>query len=217
MVKKWTYNEAYELLKPYESDFFMSIMLAQFNLESVMGTSELAVKANNFTGHKITGWSGEVYKKDTIEDDGKGNKFVAKSEPFRKYKTPSEWAKYHASWLQRKPKVYYNAINAKTVEWQAGALEGTYATDTSYAKKLMDIIERDGLKKYDTQKGNDTMAKLTLEQAFAKLGLPFKKQLLPLTKTYGRVNRKEGIVIHQTGAPSAGSNAQAMANYQANM
>ena len=217
MVKKWTYDEAYELLKPYKSDFFMSIMLAQFNLESVMGTSGLAVKANNFTGHKTTGWNGEVYKKDTIEDDGKGNKFVAKSEPFRKYKTPSEWAKHHASWLQRLPKVYNKAINAKTVEEQAKALQGTYATDTAYAKKLLDIIERDGLKKYDKKKGNDTMAKLTLEQAFAKLGLPFKKQLLPLTKTYGRVNRKEGIVIHQTGAPSAGSNAQAMANYQANM
>ena len=105
MVKKCTYDEAYELLKPYESDFFMSIMLAQFNLESVMGTSELAVKANNFTGHKTTGWNGKVYKKDTIEDDGQGNKFVAKSEPFRKYKTPSEWAKHHASWLQRLPKV----------------------------------------------------------------------------------------------------------------
>ena len=61
------------------------------------------------------------------------------------------------------------------------------------------------------------MAKLTLEQAFAKLGLTFKKQLLPLTKTYGRVNRREGIVIHQTGAPQAGRNAQWMANYQRTM
>ena len=156
MVRKWTYDEAYELLKPYESDFFMSIMLAQFNLESVMGTSELATKANNFTGHKTTGWNGKVYKKDTIEDDGKGNKFVAKSEPFRKYKTPSEWAKHHASWLQRLPDTYTKAINAKTVEEQAQALQGTYATDTAYAKKLLDIIERDGLKKYDEKKGTDT-------------------------------------------------------------
>ena len=123
MVRKWTYDEAYELLKPYESDFFMSIMLAQFNLESVMGTSELAVNASNFTGHKTTGWSGDVYKKDTIEDDGKGNKFVAKSEPFRKYNNPSEWAKYHAGWLQRLPDTYAKAINAKTVEEQAKALQ----------------------------------------------------------------------------------------------
>lgn len=168
MVKKWTYDEAYELLKPYESDLFMSIMLAQFNLESVMGTSELAVKANNFTDHKTTGWNGEVYKKDTIEDDGKGNKFVAKSEPFRKYKTPSEWAKHHASWLQRLPKVYNKAIGSKTVEEQAKALQGTYATDTGYAKKLLDIIERDGLKKYDTKKGNDKMAYIGIDIGHGK-------------------------------------------------
>ena len=168
MVKKWTYDEAYELLKPYESDFFMSIMLAQFNLESVMGTSELAVKANNFTGHKTTGWNGKVYKKDTIEDDGKGNKFVAKSEPFRHYASPSEWAKHHASWLQRLPDTYAKAINAKTVEEQAQALQGTYATDTSYAKKLLDIIERDNLKKYDEKKGNGNMAYIGIDIGHGK-------------------------------------------------
>ena len=170
MVKKWTYDEVYELLEPYPSDFFKSIMLAQFNLESVMGTSELAVEANNFTGHKTTGWSGEVYKKDTIEDDGKGNKFVAKSEPFRKYKTPSEWAKYHAGWLQRLPSVYSKAINAETVEEQAQALQGTYATDTKYAEKLLNIIERDNLKKYD--KGVGKMAYIGIDIGHGKNSPP---------------------------------------------
>ena len=168
MVKKWTYDEAYELLKPYKSDLFMSIMLAQFNLESVMGTSELAVKANNFTGHKTTGWSGEVYRKDTIEDDGKGNKFVAESEPFRKYSSPSEWAKHHSGWLQRLPKTYAKAINAKTVEDQARALQGTYATDTSYANKLLEIIDRDGLRKYDTKKGVGKMAYIGIDIGHGK-------------------------------------------------
>ena len=153
-----TYDEVYKSLSKYESDFFMSIMLAQWALESDYGKSELATEANNYTGHKTTGWSGEVYLKDTIEDDGKGNKFVAKSEPFRKYSSPDDWAKNHASWLQRLPDTYTKAINAKTVEEQAQALQGTYATDTSYAKKLLDIIERDGLKKYDTKKGTDTMS-----------------------------------------------------------
>ena len=212
MAKKWTYDEAYELLKPYKSDFFMSIMLAQFNLESIMGTSELAVEANNFTGHKTTGWSGEVYKKDTIEDDGKGNKFVAKSEPFRKYKTPSEWAKNHASWLQRKPEVYYNAINAKTVEWQAGALQGTYATDTSYAKKLMDIIERDGLKKYDTQKGNDTMSfprpKMTDRRKQA-LGYPGSGAYAKRS-----VSAIKNIVWHYTATKHEGNGATIIQNHE---
>lgn len=61
------------------------------------------------------------------------------------------------------------------------------------------------------------MAKLTTTEAFKVLGLTFKKQILPPVKSYGRVNRKQGIVLHQTGAPQAGANAQAMANYQKNM
>lgn len=212
MVRKWTYDEAYELLKPYESDFFMSIMLAQFNLESVMGTSELGVKANNFTGHKTTGWNGEVYKKDTIEDDGKGNKFVAKSEPFRKYKTPSEWAKHHASWLQRLPKVYNKAISAKTVEEQAKALQGTYATDTAYAKKLLDIIERDGLKKYEKKKGNDTMSfprpKMTDRRKQA-LGYPGSGAYAKRS-----VSAIKNIVWHYTATKHEGNGATIIQNHE---
>ena len=212
MVKKWTYDEAYELSKPYESDFFMSIMLAQFNLESVMGTSELAVEANNFTGHKTAGWSGDVYKKDTIEDDGKGNKFVVKSEPFRKYKTPSEWAKHHASWLQRLPKVYNKAISAKTVEEQAKALQGTYATDTGYAKKLLDIIERDGLKKYDKKKGNDTMSfpkpKMTDRRKQA-LGYPSRGAYAKRS-----VSAIKNIVWHYTATKHEGNGATIIQNHE---
>lgn len=212
MVKKWTYDEAYELLKPYESDFFMSIMLAQFNLESVMGTSELAVKANNFTGHKTTGWSGDVYKKDTIEDDGKGNKFVAKSEPFRKYKTPAEWAKHHASWLQRLPSTYAKAINAKAVEEQARALQGTYATDTAYAKKLLDIIERDGLKKYDTKKGNETMSfprPKIIDRRKQALGYPGRGAYAKRS-----VSAIKNIVWHYTATKHEGNGATIIQNHE---
>lgn len=150
MVK--TFDEAYELLKPYPSDFFMSIMLAQWALESDKGRSELALEAFNFTGHKAqpNEWSADrVYKKDTIEDDGEGTKFIAPKEPFRLYHNPQEWAKHHASWMQRKPSTYAKAISAKTVEEQARALQGTYATDTSYAKKLMDMIKANNLTRFD--------------------------------------------------------------------
>ena len=210
MVKKWTYDEIYDLFKPYKSDLFMSIIMAQVNLESVMGTSELAVKANNFTGHKITGWNGKVYKKDTIEDDGKGNKFVAKSEPFRHYASPSEWAKHHASWLQRLPDTYAKAINAKTVEEQAQALQGTYATDTSYAKKVLAIIERDNLKKYDEKLKNerDKTTKPTNEKddsLMAKLRTPIKRHTL--VNMGGQIGKIEYIVIHFVGA-----SGQALAN-----
>jgi|GEM_PF-6501988 len=159
MSKRWTYDKLYELLNPYNSDFFMSIMLAQVYLESVMGTSELAVNANNFTGHKTNGWTGKIYYKDTVEYDAEGNPFIAKSEPFRLYDSPKEWAKHHAGWLRRLPDTYAKAINAKTVEEQARALQGTYATDTSYASKLLNIINKYNLTQYD-KKESDKVSKL---------------------------------------------------------
>lgn len=157
-----TYDAAYKSLSKYESDFFMSIMLAQWAIESDYGKSELATEANNYTGHKTTGWTGAVYPKDTIEDDGKGNKYVAKQELFRKYASPDEWAKAHASWLQRLPETYAKAVSAKTVDEQAGALQGTYATDTDYKVKLLKKIKEDGLLKYDTKKESGKMPKVLL-------------------------------------------------------
>ena len=208
MIK--TYDQAYKSLSKYDSDFFMSIMLAQWALESDYGKSELATQANNYTGHKTTGWSGEVYLKDTIEDDGKGNKFVAKSEPFRKYASPDDWAKAHASWLQRLPEVYAKAINAKTVEEQAGALQGTYATDTSYKKKLLDIIERDNLKQYDKKESSPVSNKPALNIEVKLLG--------NYRKSFGRNSSKKiGITLHQSGAPQANWNADRMHQYQVDM
>ena len=163
MVK--TFDEAYELLKPYPSDFFMSIMLAQWALESDKGRSELALKAYNFTGHKAQPdeWPADrVYKKDTIEDDGEGTKFIAPKEPFRLYHNPQEWAKHHASWLQRLPDTYAKVISAKTVEEQAQALQGTYATDTTYAKKLMDMIKANNLTRFDIKKESAKMPTVLL-------------------------------------------------------
>lgn len=158
-----TYDEVYKSLSKYESDFFMPIMLAQWALESDYGRSELSVKANNFTGHKTTGWTGKVYKKDTIEYDKNGKAYVAKSEPFRHYDSPSEWAKHHASWLQRLPDTYAKAITAKSVQEQAQALQNTYATDINYASELMKKIEEDGLMKYDKKKGNGNMAYIGID------------------------------------------------------
>lgn len=206
-----------------------AIPLAQFALESDWSTSELARNANNHAGHKFKGDDGwdkkRQYIKDAEEQDSKGNKYIIPDTGWRKYDSNKEFATHHATWLSRTPsyeKVYAKALNAKTWQEQLLAMQGTYALDIKYYSKVKEIIDKYNLTEYDkvdnqNNKGEDIVAKLTLEQAFAKLGVKFKKQLLPLTKTYGRVNRKEGIVIHQTGAPSAGSNAQAMANYQANM
>ena len=112
--------------------------------------------------------------------------------------------------------MYKQAIEATTYQEEAKGLTGTYAGDPHYASKLIKVIEEYKLTQYD-MKGETQMAKLTMQQAAAKLGLKLVVEPLPLTKTFGRINRKQGIVIHQTGAPGVGQNARAMANYQRNM
>lgn len=209
-------NKIAPLIIKYPSPLLASIRIAQACLESADGTSELAVKANNLFGIKASApWTGTKYAKESYEWVD-GMKQLHTSD-FRRYDTWEDSIKDHANFITSTPRrieFYGKAIAAQTYIGQAGGLTGTYATDPEYGAKLIKIIEEYDLTQYDKE---DKMAKLTLEQAFAKLGLPFKKQLLPLTKTYGRVNSKKGIVIHQTGAPQKGKNAQWMANYQASM
>ncbi|WP_419775184.1 glucosaminidase domain-containing protein [Ignavigranum ruoffiae] len=205
----------------YPSDFFNSVAIAQACLESGYGQSELAKEANNLFGYKAKRgeWDGETYLKESPEEI-KGAIHIKRSN-FRKYNSWEASVKDHAKMLSRSDwyKNYYRkAISAKTPEEQAKALVNTYATDSKYAEKLIDIINYYGLKAYDEfQKGERPMTKLTMQQAAAKLGLKLVVEPLPLTKTFGRINRKQGIVIHQTGAPGVGQNARAMANYQRNM
>lgn len=232
--EKMAYFDYWNELLPEDTDFVSrAIPLAQFALESAWSTSELALEANNHAGHKFKGDDGwdktRQYIKDAEEQDTQGNKYIVPDTGWRKYKDNQEFANHHAKWLTRTEgykRTYKKALESKTWQEQLKNLQGVYALDVVYAKKITAIINEYDLTRYDDlslrkkvqeNKGEDKVAKLTLEQAFAKLGLPFKKQLLPLTKTFGRVNRKEGIVTHQTGAPQRGANAQSMANYQANM
>lgn len=212
------------LVQKYNSPISVATRLAQLIVESQMFTSELALKSNNGFGIKASApWTGDSVPHVSGEVGG------ARESEFRKYPSHEASIKDHAEFFTSTPfrqtdKVYGLAIKATNYKDEAKYLgpkfkgdTSSYAGDPNYAAKLIDKVERYNLTQYETKKGNDTMSKLTLEQAFAKLGLPFKKQLLPLTKTYGRVNRKEGTVIHQTGAPQAGKTAQWMANYQKSM
>lgn len=145
-------KEIASLVGKYPSDFLNSIAIAQACLESFFGRSDLAANANNYFGIKSGGdWKGDVYYKNTQEDDGRGKLSTIKA-GFRKYKSMEESVKDHARFLTSTPwrsEYYKDVINAKTPELQAQALTGTYATDTRYKAKLMDIINTYNLKQYD--------------------------------------------------------------------
>lgn len=121
-----------------------SITLAQGILESGAGKGKLAQAANNHFGIKChTGWTGESVKHD---DD-------AAQECFRKYNHPSESYKDHSLFLTSRSR-YANLFKLDKGDyeaWAKGLKDAGYATDRKYPDKLIGLIERFELYKYDNE------------------------------------------------------------------
>ena len=120
-----------------------SITLAQGLLESQAGQSYLATKGNNHFGIKSTSdWKGK-----TIRHQDK------KQGIFRKYDKAEESYRDHALFLKRKR--YEPLFRLKITDykgWAKTLRQCGYATDPNYPQKLISIIERYELHRFD--KGN---------------------------------------------------------------
>ena len=121
-----------------------SITLAQGILESGAGRGDLAMRSNNHFGIKChTGWTGEkVYHDDDAEQ-----------ECFRKYEHPSESYRDHSLFLTSRPR-YSNLFKLDKGDyesWAKGLKSAGYATDVKYPDKLIGLIERFELYKYDNE------------------------------------------------------------------
>lgn len=119
-----------------------SITLAQGLLESGAGNSELARKSNNHFGIKCGGnWRGRTVRHD---DD-------ARNECFRAYKYPSESYEDHSDFLKRGARyAFLFQLDITDYKgWARGLKKAGYATDPSYANRLITIIEDYDLYKYD--------------------------------------------------------------------
>ncbi len=121
-----------------------SITLAQGLLESGAGMSELARKSNNHFGIKCgSGWRGRSVKHD---DD-------ARNECFRAYRNPIDSYEDHSQFLVNGSR-YAFLFKLSTTDykgWAHGLKKAGYATDPTYAYKLIDLIESYNLHKYDKQ------------------------------------------------------------------
>jgi flagellum-specific peptidoglycan hydrolase FlgJ len=121
-----------------------SITLAQGILESGNGKGELAMKTNNHFGIKChKGWQGDY---DFHDDDEKG-------ECFRKYNHPMYSFRDHSLFLTTRSR-YAFLFNLKHTDykgWAKGLRKAGYATDPKYPQKLIYLIERHSLDKYDKQ------------------------------------------------------------------
>ena len=118
-----------------------SITLAQGILESGSGKSELSRKSNNHFGIKChRDWQGGR----TYYDDD------AKDECFRVYEDARDSYQDHSLFLKKKR--YAPLFELKITDykgWAKGLKRCGYATSPTYAKNLIELIERHGLDQYD--------------------------------------------------------------------
>jgi LysM repeat protein len=125
-----------------------SIKLAQGILESNSGRSDLATKARNHFGIKMSGnWTGEIFPKVDDDYDAYGNLIPSY---FRVYRTVEDSYQDHSIFLQ-KPRYaeLFRMENPNYKKWAVGLQQAGYATNPSYAQKLIGIIERYKLHQFD--------------------------------------------------------------------
>jgi len=139
-----------------------SITLAQGILESGSGKGRLAVEANNHFGIKCHDWQGDrIY-----HDDDRSQ------ECFRKYKDVSYSFRDHSEFLANR-KRYSNLFKLKQSDYKGWAKElrrAGYATDKKYPQKLISLIERFELYKYDVMDTDVQEIVLTPEEHIVKEG-----------------------------------------------
>lgn len=118
-----------------------SITLAQGILESASGKGRLSVEANNHFGIKCHNWTGaKIYH----DDD-------ASQECFRKYKNAKYSFRDHSLFLTGR-KRYSKLFNLEKDDysgWAKGLRAAGYATDRKYPSKLISLIERYQLYRFD--------------------------------------------------------------------
>ena len=124
-------------------DIPASITLAQGILESGSGKGRLARVANNHFGIKCHDWKGaRIY-----HDDDKDQ------ECFRKYENPNQSFRDHSEFLAYR-KRYAALFKLKKDDykgWAKGLRKAGYATDPKYPQKLISLIERYELYKFDAK------------------------------------------------------------------
>lgn len=122
-----------------------SITLAQGLLESAIGQGRLAQEANNHFGIKChKEWTG----KQIFHDDD------AKGECFRVYEDAKESYRDHSLFLKTRSRYdfLFDIKSTNYKAWAKGLKKAGYATDPKYPDKLIDLIERYDLHRFDSDR-----------------------------------------------------------------
>lgn len=133
-----------------EKGVYASVMMAQAYIESGDGTSGLANGYNNLMGIKGVYKDGGTVNLPTQEENEDGELYTI-DDYFRVY---PDWASSlddYADLLLTNP-VYAPALKSSAPDAISAAweLNGVYATDSSYATKIINVIERFNLTRFDS-------------------------------------------------------------------
>ncbi len=137
------------IVEMHRSGIPASVKLAQAILESHSGTSSFAISSNNHFGIKCKSyWKGNTYyhKDDDFDDEGQ-----LLESCFRSYNRVMDSYIDHSNFLRESS--HYAGLFllplSDYVGWAKGLQKNGYATDPHYARKLISIIEREELRRYD--------------------------------------------------------------------
>lgn len=131
-----------------DNDLYASVMIAQAALESSWGTSELSQSPyHNLFGIK-GGYQGHSVQMWTKEDNGLGVQHRVLAD-FRRYPSQTVSLKDYAT-IMHQP-LFEGALKSHAGNYQEATqfLTRRYATDTTYAQKLNQIIQTYELTRYD--------------------------------------------------------------------
>jgi LysM repeat protein len=197
-----------------------SIKLAQGLLESDFGRSDLANVGNNHFGIKCgSKWEGPTFYK--IDDE------YAKGKPiescFRAFSNAKQSYVEHSNFLRnpRKSKRYdflfdYNSDDY--VAWALGLKKAGYATDPKYPDKLISIIEKYELYKFDKRDFNIPAEERMIVQQNAKKPSAVKipeKYKIRSTKKYkkGQINGIQYVTCQEGDTPEMIAKMQRLSVY----
>lgn len=164
-----------------------SIILGQAILESGSGTGPLCVQANNHFGIKChNDWLGASIKYD---DDSIG-------ECFRKYDNPYDSFRDHALFLTSASRYsfLFNLDKKDYKAWAKGLKDAGYATDMQYPAKLIGLIERFQLYKYDGSTSENNRDSIYSNQKIATN--PKAYQVMPGDTLYS-ISRKFKLSVSE--------------------
>lgn len=129
-----------------------SIIIGQAILESDWGTSELSAKYNNLFGIKSFSPNDDSVKLRTKEY--KDGKWIEISANFKVYASWEDCMRDHTllfiNGVDWDPYLYQGVLLASDYKTAANALQvAGYATDPDYATKIISVIEKNKLDRYD--------------------------------------------------------------------